>query len=593
MKLLNVKLLKSLLIHPKLVASSIISDLFTESISNDLSLVNAYKYLFKAQDIPGDGGFSRGYYFDKREGWDESYIETTGYILETFIHSHLNGNKFASLTRINQAVEFLVCSQNPAGYYTCIDNGFPQAFDTGQVLYGLVAYSKACVYSKEFKLKKEVDECIIKACNWLVKIQDSDGSWTRFGYRGISHSYYSRVASILYESGLIYENCEWKKAAEKFFDWLALNVSDEGAINLLNFEINETGSLSHSMMYVTEGMLHYAQLSGDQRFYNIAVEYFSKITKNIEDTVVIPARFNGNLKPITKEVCITGVAQYANIGCRWFSESDTIMKTVKSSILYLKHRQIKSGPALGGFWGSAPIFGEYASWRAPNWAVKFYIDALEKYKLLNFLEESEYEAWITRSFEANPSTISHGFSPYSLKYMDNLKALLLGGSQLLEIGAGHGRFLRELAKLGFDVIGVDPVIENELVQKGGVQSLRSLRIPRQDYILIAETLQHIPNPISFLNLAAAHLKKGGQIIIFDRNGNALAKVYKFFMQIFGKWMYRWDSPFKEMWYNEKEWLKIINSCGLKIIKRKVIKTGGIRSRYFESRVMMVLESGVS
>ena len=125
-----------------------------------------------------DGGFSRGYYIDKFNPWDASYIETSGYILETLInYTCIKGRKREIISSIDQCINFLLSVQRKNGAFTCIDNNLPQAFDTGQVLYGLLAYYQNAAYLN-LGGKQEVKKAIDSACNWLVEAQDNDGTWT-------------------------------------------------------------------------------------------------------------------------------------------------------------------------------------------------------------------------------------------------------------------------------------------------------------------------------------------------------------------------------------------------------------------------------
>ncbi|MEO0274997.1 MAG: class I SAM-dependent methyltransferase [candidate division WOR-3 bacterium] len=85
-------------------------------------------------------------------------------------------------------------------------------------------------------------------------------------------------------------------------------------------------------------------------------------------------------------------------------------------------------------------------------------------------------------------------------------------NRLIEIGCGKGYFLELLLALGFDVIGFDPAYEgsNPRVIKqyffGGLEK-------RADGIILRHVLEHIPNPLDFLEKLKA--ENGGALIYIE------------------------------------------------------------------------------
>jgi SAM-dependent methyltransferase len=93
-----------------------------------------------------------------------------------------------------------------------------------------------------------------------------------------------------------------------------------------------------------------------------------------------------------------------------------------------------------------------------------------------------------------------GISRYFSEHLDQVLswlAPLAEGHPLLEIGCGKGSFLDRVHQRGFSVRGMDPTYEgnNPLIEKkffgGGEKS-------QYGGIILRHVLEHIPNPISFL-----------------------------------------------------------------------------------------------
>ena len=79
--------------------------------------------------------------------------------------------------------------------------------------------------------------------------------------------------------------------------------------------------------------------------------------------------------------CLTGVAQMSLNWTRLAQAcgEQSLRPHARSALVFLKtnHRLHGSDPAVrGGIAGSAPIWGDYSRFEYPNWAAKFFADAL-------------------------------------------------------------------------------------------------------------------------------------------------------------------------------------------------------------------------
>jgi SAM-dependent methyltransferase len=87
------------------------------------------------------------------------------------------------------------------------------------------------------------------------------------------------------------------------------------------------------------------------------------------------------------------------------------------------------------------------------------------------------------------------------------------GKKILEVGCGKGRFLEELRSRGFDVVGLDPAYEgdNPHIQRIG---LGDVSPTRREAVILRHVLEHVQNPLSFLELIKASVR-GSRLIYIE------------------------------------------------------------------------------
>jgi 2-polyprenyl-6-hydroxyphenyl methylase / 3-demethylubiquinone-9 3-methyltransferase len=129
----------------------------------------------------------------------------------------------------------------------------------------------------------------------------------------------------------------------------------------------------------------------------------------------------------------------------------------------------------------------------------------------------------------------HRFNPVRLTYLRDLAAEHFGrdirsprpfaGLSLLDIGCGGGLLSEPLARLGFEVTGIDPAGNNVDVAKGhageaGVPvTYRKVTAgtlmdekARFDVVLAMEVVEHVPDVPEFVATAASLVKPGGLFV---------------------------------------------------------------------------------
>lgn len=343
------------------------------------SLDAAADWLARAQDATPDDGVAANYDAKKRK-WAASYPETTGYIIPTLY-------RYAELTGKS---EFHERATRMAAWETAIqfdeggmragtmdaDKVVPTIFNTGQVLFGWAA---AWEQTGEERFKNSLR----RAAEWLVEAQDEDGAWRRFASPFAAHTintYNTRVAFGLARAAQVLDESRYAQAAQTNVEWALAQANDNGWLANNDLEDNDR-PLTHTIAYAIRGILEVGLRTERQDFVQAATGMAAAAAATQRANGSLPGRLDEQWQSAVRWSCLTGNAQMAIIWQRlnemtgepqWRSYARGCIDFVRST-----QDVANTHPDLrGGIAGSWPRGGGYMRWRYPNWAAKFYMDAL-------------------------------------------------------------------------------------------------------------------------------------------------------------------------------------------------------------------------
>lgn len=355
----------------------VLQDLIGNSmpISDNLFHINAaYLWLANAQDAcNGCGGVSEGYHL--LHGWLPPYPETTGYIIETFFdYFHLTGKDKVKSRAINMA-DWLISIQNSDG--SIMDSYFKKkmVFDTGQVIFGLIkAYEETS--------NEEYLAAAINAGNWLIRVQEEDGSWKKFAVNNIPHTYYTRVAWSLARLHNATSETKFLEAALKNIRWAISRQEENGWFNDVSFTLtNHNKPFTHTIAYTMRGILEVGLYTKEKHFVESVLKAVRNLVRVIQNDGFVSGTYDSTWRGDKSFCCLTGAAQLAIILFKVYlaTNNEEYLITAKNINKYLKTRQqlrLRDEQIYGAIPGSWPIWGKYIHFTYPNWAPKFFIDAL-------------------------------------------------------------------------------------------------------------------------------------------------------------------------------------------------------------------------
>jgi hypothetical protein len=339
----------------------------------------AAEWLMRAQDASGDGGVSASY--DAAKGqWAAAYPETTGYIIPTFFrYADVSGNA-EYRERAVRMTAWESSIQLPDGGVRAGTMDAPQVvptiFNTGQVLFGWLS---AWRQTQDARFR----DSAVRSADWLVAAQDPDGAWRRFASPFATHTvntYNTRVAFALAKAGRELQEPRYLDAAVRNVQWALTQMHPNGWLENNDLEDNDR-PLTHTIAYATRGILEVGLIADNSHFVEMATRMARAVAQSQRRDGALPGRLDAAWRPASRWSCVTGNAQMAIIWQRLAAETGdrSCMVAAENAIRFNLSIQDLAAADMGvrgGMPGSHPRSGGYMKNRYPNWAAKFFMDAI-------------------------------------------------------------------------------------------------------------------------------------------------------------------------------------------------------------------------
>ncbi len=348
--------------------------------ADEASLQAAVAWLARAQDATGDGGVSGRYRLSG--GWTSSYPETTGYLVPTLLAVADASGDDRYRERASRCVDFLLSVQLPDGGFPALeiaDNRTrPSPFNSAQIVHGLQRWHQQSGDPRAL-------DAAMRAARWICDVQDADGAWRQHFYRGLACTYSAHAACWLAELGEYAGEARFVAAAERNVRWVLGQVDTAtGWFDACGF--SEAGhaarrSYTHTIAYALWGTLLVSERRGIDEGVRAVHRAAESLMHRLERSRRLPGVLDHQWRPAADYTCLTGNAQLAIL---WMHVAVTTgdARFVNAAFTALDHvkraQSMASGDAgiRGGVPGSWPVGGGYIPYALPNWAAKFFVDAL-------------------------------------------------------------------------------------------------------------------------------------------------------------------------------------------------------------------------
>ena len=342
------------------------------------------RWLEWAIEQNGDGGVPqlvklRAHAENNRVLLTPSYPETTGYLLASLIFGQRSGLPSLDPSFLLRMISYLLACQKPSGAFPGPGQETRElAFDTGQVLVGLVAYYRHVEQSSS------VLESIYRAGSWLNAQVTAEGSYSNASSWNNPKVYYLRASMGLLHASELLEQNEWRAAVQRNLNWALTRRSSLAWFDSFSFETGSFQNL-HGIAYTIEGLLDLGRRLGHDESINAAKAcvdaIFDRDYVNLPAPDCIAGHYSKNFKRNRKTISPTGMCQIALCAfilasvlrnTSYFEKGKSLVQSSKRF-----HLQGFTEPALNGLLpGSWPVTGPYMHCVLPNWPIKFFLDGL-------------------------------------------------------------------------------------------------------------------------------------------------------------------------------------------------------------------------
>lgn len=331
----------------------------------------AEAWLCRAQDACAGGGVSYGYAL--RGGWRAPYAETSGYIAATFFRLARQRDPSYGV-RARRILDWLLSVQNADGSFANPRYG-PQGivFDTAQVLFGLV---RGFEETGDARLL----EAARRAGQWLVGIADTDLRWTRNEHLGTPHVYNTRSAwALLCLNGIDFR-ADRLAVARANLDWALDCQRSSGFFDHCAFRAGRS-PFTHTIAYAARGLLESGVLLGERRYLDAAARCAQATLAHLRPDGHLPSTIDVSGRTDAASCCLTGNCQFAIVWARLDAQhADPAYRDAAARaldhVMRTQDLDTEDANVRGAIKGSQPVWGRYAAMTFPNWAAKFFVDAM-------------------------------------------------------------------------------------------------------------------------------------------------------------------------------------------------------------------------
>ena len=163
-------------------------------------------------------------------------------------------------------------------------------------------------------------------------------------------------------------------------DWALSEQHASGFFRECSFE-RGVDPFTHTIAYATRGLLESGLLLDDMRYLTAAKRCADAALEQLRGDGFLAGQISIDGASSARYCCLTGNCQFSIVWAKLFDmtgdqryQNAAIKAT--NYVMACQNIQIQNPNVRGAIAGSFPVWGGYAPFSYPNWATKFFIDAM-------------------------------------------------------------------------------------------------------------------------------------------------------------------------------------------------------------------------
>jgi len=269
------------------------------------------------------------------------------------------------------SAEWLLTQQLPSGSFPALlaGNQTPSFFNSGMIVFGLLEIDNV---TPQAAIKDSMGKLAtwLHSLNWEETIQKAPAYFTR--------------ALWAYQLLACYLEDEYLKAQVKTsMETICERITEEHTLKSWGFD-GKDRAFTHTIAYTWRGIFEYGRLTKQPEYIAHSTKFLTKLTSVYNRKHRLAGSYDQEWKGDYSYICTTGNAQLSYLAQEvglYLQHKGFINlgKLLFEDIADLQHCGRIDPELKGAIAGSYPIWGAYMRFKYPNWAVKFYLDALYHY----------------------------------------------------------------------------------------------------------------------------------------------------------------------------------------------------------------------
>jgi hypothetical protein len=334
------------------------------------------------QSFKATGSQGSSHSFSPVLGWEKAYPETSGYLVETLLKAAAMPGQSDLYGIAVGCLHWLCDIQLPNGAFAglMVGHSKPSVFNTAQILFGFAAALTNPAVGNASECA-DWHAAATKALDWLVLQRQPQGGWATGAYvpEYPDPTYYTRLLWGMLQMADVLHRTDAAALVHEELMRYAKRFTPQHSVLEWGFWPDKPAH-THTIAYTLEGFWQLAQRLQEQEVVFQTVSSIETLLHKRAQHGRLAGSYDVHWNADLRYRCVTGNVQLSSLCGRIGQKLNRSDLSAAAQSLFdevaTAQCRLPWSPVYGAIPGSVPFWGPYLRGRFPNWAAKFWVDAL-------------------------------------------------------------------------------------------------------------------------------------------------------------------------------------------------------------------------